>query len=151
MYASIKNQTRSKRVFFLNSNSMKGMFLYSVVSSPLDRSKSFTRHLMADLFIPAPTWLLWKAFQPCSNYTRRPFAHISTTVYSQVVIYTAESIGTSMEKTKMPKFRYGSRGDSNPHSLDCESGILQLSYRAPRHITSALSKQPVVIGTFLTL
>ena len=31
----------------------------------------------------------------------------------------------------MPKLRNGSKGDSNPDSLDCESGILPLSYRAP--------------------
>ena len=28
--------------------------------------------------------------------------------------------------------RNGSKGDSNPGSLDCESGILPLSYRAPQ-------------------
>ena len=56
---------------------------------------------------------------------------MSTTVYSQVLIYTAESTGASMERTKMPTLRNGSKGDSNPGSLDCESGILPLSYRAP--------------------
>ena len=41
----------------------KGMFLYSAVSSPLDRSGAahFTPPL-ADLFIPTPTRLLWEAF-----------------------------------------------------------------------------------------
>ena len=29
----------------------------------------------------------------------------------------------------MPKLRNSSKGDSNPSSLDCESGILRLSYR----------------------
>ena len=29
----------------------------------------------------------------------------------------------------MPKLRNSSKGDSNPGSLDCESGILPLSYR----------------------
>ena len=28
----------------------------------LDRSKRFTLNLLADLFIPSPTWLLWEAF-----------------------------------------------------------------------------------------
>ena len=56
--------------------------------------------------------------------------HISSTVYSQVLIYTAESTGASMERTKMPNLRNGSKGDSNPCSLDCESGILLLSYLA---------------------
>ena len=31
----------------------------------------------------------------------------------------------------MPNLRNGTKGDSNPGSLDCESGILPLSYRAP--------------------
>ena len=31
----------------------------------------------------------------------------------------------------MPNLPNGSKGDSNPGSLDCESGILPLSYRAP--------------------
>ena len=31
----------------------------------------------------------------------------------------------------MPKLRNGSKGDSNPGSLDCESDILMLSYRPP--------------------
>ena len=31
----------------------------------------------------------------------------------------------------MPNLRNGSKGGSNPGSLHCESGILQLSYRAP--------------------
>ena len=30
----------------------------------------------------------------------------------------------------MPKLRNGNKGDSNPRSLDCESGILPLSYSA---------------------
>ena len=31
----------------------------------------------------------------------------------------------------MPKIRNGSKGDSNPGSLDCESSILPLSYGVP--------------------
>ena len=31
----------------------------------------------------------------------------------------------------MPKLRNGMRGDSNPGSVDCEFGILPLSYHAP--------------------
>ena len=36
-----------------------------------------------------------------------------------------------MEGTKMPIFATVAKSDSNPGSLDCESGILPLSYRAP--------------------
>ena len=37
----------------------------------------------------------------------------------------------------MPNLRNGSNGDSNPGSLDCESGVLTLSYRAPVTCTSS--------------
>ena len=39
-----------------------------------------------------------------------------------------------VELTEMSKLRNGSKGDSNPGSLDCESDILPLIYRAPRLI-----------------
>ena len=110
----------------------KDMFLYSAVSSPLDRSKLFTLFLpLTDLFIPTQTRLLQEAFKPCSNYAHRLNTHISTTVYSQVPIYTVKSTGASMERTKKPKLRNSSKGDSNPGSHDCESGILPLSYHTP--------------------
>ena len=44
---------------------------------------------LVDLFIPTPTRLLREAFQPGSNYVRTQVTHISITVYSQVLIYTA--------------------------------------------------------------
>ena len=50
-------------------------------------------------------------------------------------MYTAESTGASMERTNMPTLRNGNKGDSNPGALDCESGILPLSYRDPRIVT----------------
>ena len=34
----------------------------------------------------------------------------------------------------MPKLRNGSKWDLNPGSLDCESGILPLSYLAPAYV-----------------
>ena len=39
---------------------------------------------------------------------------MSTTVYSQVLIYTAELTGASMERTKMPNLRHGSKGGFEP-------------------------------------
>ena len=39
---------------------------------------------------------------------------MSTTVYSQVVIYIAESTGESMERTKMRKLRNSSKGGFEP-------------------------------------
>ena len=43
-------------------NKCKGMFLYGAVSSPLDHSKRFARHHLADLFLPTPTGLIGEAF-----------------------------------------------------------------------------------------
>ena len=42
----------------------------------------------------------------------------------------------------MPNLRKGSKRDSNPGSLDSESGILPLSYRAPHigHLSVFVSK-----------
>ena len=40
----------------------------------------------------------------------RAKTHISTTVYSQVLIYTAESTGSSVKRTKMPNPRNSSKG-----------------------------------------
>ena len=39
---------------------------------------------------------------------------MSTTVYSQVLIYTAESTGTTVERTKMSNLRNGSKGGFEP-------------------------------------
>ena len=41
----------------------------------------------------------------------------------------------------MPKLRIGSKGDSNPESLDCVSGVLPLSYGAPQDILSTAKKR----------
>ena len=70
----------------------KGKFLSSTVSSLYDQSKGFILHPLVDLFIPTPTQLLWEAFSLAVITVQRLFVHISTTVYSQEVIYiyTAE-------------------------------------------------------------
>ena len=46
-------------------------------------------HPLAELFIPSPARLLWEALSHYAITARRLFTHISTTVYSQVLIYTA--------------------------------------------------------------
>ena len=66
----VRRTQRKNREGFLVSGK-KVVFLYSAVSSPLDRSKRFTLHALADLFIPTPAGLLWEAFYPRSNYARR--------------------------------------------------------------------------------
>ena len=65
---------------------------------------------------------------------RRLFTHISTNVYSQVLIYrnyTAESRGASWREPNFPNFETVAKWDSNQGSLNCECGILPLSYHTP--------------------
>ena len=71
------------------------MVLYSDVSSPLDRSKRFTlstpgRPVHSDTVIG----FSWK-HSSHAEIAQRLFNHMSTTVYSQVLIYTAESTEAS--------------------------------------------------------
>ena len=87
----------------------KVCFLYSAVSSPLDRSTRFTlsspgRPVHSDTNMAFLGCVL--AMQQLRE--RRLFINISTTVYSQVLIYT----GGIMERTKLAKLRNGSKGDS---------------------------------------
>ena len=71
------------------------VFLYSAVSSSLDRSKRFTR------FLPWQTCSFqhrlgfsWKHSSLAAiKRLQRLFTHISITVYIQVLIYTAEGQG----------------------------------------------------------
>ena len=51
-----------KKLLHLFVQQSKSMFLYSAVSSPLDRSNRFLLHPLADLFIPTQTRLLLEEF-----------------------------------------------------------------------------------------
>ena len=69
----------------------KGMFLYSMVSSPWDCSKGFTLHPPADLFIPMLFQLLLEAFSHAAITAQTSFRYPSLSVAtSQVLTYTAE-------------------------------------------------------------
>ena len=54
---------------------------------------------------------------------------MSTALYSQILIYTVESTGASMERTKMQNLRNGSKTGFE-RGLSRLRGILPLSYRA---------------------
>ena len=80
------------------------MVLYSAVSSPLDRSKRFTlsspgRPVHSDTVLG----FSWKHSSHAA-IAQRLFTHISTTVYSQVLIDTAESTEASWSERKCPNF-----------------------------------------------
>ena len=78
-------------VVVVRKRESKGKFLYNAVSSPQDRSKHFTlyfpdRPVQSDT-ISTPLG----SIQPYAIINaRRLLIHISTTVYSQVLIYAAE-------------------------------------------------------------
>ena len=71
--------------------SYKGKFLYSAVSSPQDRSKRFTLYF-PDIHVQSDTISasLGSIQSHATLNAGKLLVHISTTVYSQVLIYTAE-------------------------------------------------------------
>ena len=51
-------------------------------------------------------------------------------------------LGRQWRERKCPIFETVTKGDTNPCSLDCESGILPLSYRAPQYRVAKLHNRP---------
>ena len=110
------------------------MFLYNALSSPLDHSKLFTLHPRRTCSFRHQLDFSLKHSRHAAitrNDYSTTFTQLSTAVYSQALIYTAQSTGASWREQKMPKLRISSNGDLNPGSLDCESGVLPQSYGAP--------------------
>ena len=117
---------KSTLVLLLYQESIQGegrcMFLCSPVSSPLDRSKRFTLHPLAELFIPTQTWLILvqayshTAFSHTAfNTMKRIFTHISTAVYSQLPIYMTEwsKVLWRTQLAKLPKASKKIQGRQN--------------------------------------
>ena len=109
----------------------KGMVLYGAVSSPLDRSKRFTlsspgRPVHSDTVLG----FSWKHSSHAA-IAQRLFTHISTTVYSQVLIYTAESTEASWSERKCPNFETVTTGFRTRALSIASPAFYQLSYRAP--------------------
>ena len=112
----------------------KGMFLYSAVSSPLDRSKRFTlfalpdRPVHSDTNSTSPGSIL--AIQQLRATTKSlTFPTLFIARYSFIQL---SQQGHQWRERKCPIFETVAKGDSNPGSLGCESSILLLSYRAPQ-------------------
>ena len=105
--------------------------LYSAVSSPLDRSKRFTLFAFPDRPVHSNT----NSASPGSILARQQirakaksltFLPLSIARYSFIQL---SQRGRQWRERKTPIFETVAKGDSNPDSLDCESGILPLSYR----------------------
>ena len=116
----------------------KGSFFihYSAVSSPLDRSKRFTlfafpdRPVHSDTNSASPGSIL--AMQQLRATTKSlTFPPLSIARYSFIQLIQQ---GRQWREGKCPIFQTVAKGNSNPGLLDCESGILPLSYRAPYHV-----------------
>ena len=111
------------------------MVLYSAVSSPLDRSKRFTlsspgRPVHTDTVLG----FSWKHSSHAA-IAQRLFTHISTTVYSQVLIYTAESTEASWSERRCPNFETVTTGIRTRALSIASPAFYQLSYRAPQCIS----------------
>ena len=113
------------------------MVLYSAVSSPLDRLKRFTlsspgRPVHSDTVLG----FSWKHSSHAA-IAQRLFTHISTTVYSQVLIYTAESTEASWSERKCPNFETVTTG--------FEPGLSRLRVRHSTNWATALHKLNTVL------
>ena len=79
------------RLADLETVKAKGKFLYSAVSSPLDCSMHFTLYFPDRPVHSDTISASLGSIQPYAAINaRRLLIHISTTVYSQVLIYSAE-------------------------------------------------------------
>ena len=109
----------------------KGSFLYSAVSSPLDRSKRFTPFASTG----RPVYSDTNSASPGSILARQQLrAKVKSLTFPPLSIarYSFIQLSEQWRERKCPIFETVTQGDSNPGSLDCESGILPLSYRAPQ-------------------
>ena len=105
---------------------------------------------LTDLFIPTPfsaspgRILARQQFR--ANTKSLTFPPLSIARYSFIQL---SQQGRQWRERKCPIFEMVAKGDSNQGSLDCESGVLPLSYRAPCHIHNSLFQidRPSIIIT----
>ena len=96
---------------------LKGKGSFYIAQYPVRWTAQSASHFLpslTDLFIPTPF-----SASPGSILARQQLRAMTKSltfppVYSQVLIYTAESTGTSMERTKMPNLRNGTKGGFEP-------------------------------------
>ena len=125
----------------------KVVFLYSAVSSPSDRSKHFTlfaspgRPVHSDTNSASPGSIL--ARQQLRATTKSlTCPPLSMARYSFIQLLSQQ--WRQWRERKCPIFDTLAKQDSNPGSLDCEYGILPLSYRAAR-VCNKLCQRAILI------
>ena len=111
----------------------KGSFYIAHVSSPLDRSKRFTLFVSPGRPVhsntnSAPPGSILARQQLRAKAKSLKFPTLSIARYSFTQL---SQQGRQWRERKCPIFETITKRDSNPGSLDCESGILPLTYRAP--------------------
>ena len=112
----------------------KGSFFY-IAQYPVRWTAQSALHFLpslTDLFIPTPfsaspgnILAMQQLRAKTKSLTCPP---LSIARYSFIQLSEQER---QWREGKLPIFQTVAKGDSNPGSLDCESGILPLSYRAP--------------------
>ena len=123
-------------------STIKGKGSFYIAQYPVHWTAQSASHCLpslTDLFIPTPF-----SASPGSILARQQlraktksltFPPLSVARYSFIQLSRQER---QRRERKMPNLRNGSKGDSNPGSLDCESGILPLSYCAPPYTIQTL-------------
>ena len=108
----------------------KKKFLYSKVSSSQNCSKHFTLYFPDRPVHSDTISASLGSIQPYAAINaRRLLVHISTTVYSQILIYTAEWTGAMLRQNLAQCFNTAAQ-DLNPGSLSRKSEALSLSHWA---------------------
>ena len=105
----------------------------------MDRSKRFTLFALPDRPVHSDTNSASPGSIPARQQLRAETKSLTFPPLS-IARYTFIQLshqGRQWRERKCPIFETVAKGDSNPGSVDCESGILPLSYRAPRDAFSA--------------
>ncbi len=112
------------------ASTLKGSF--TIAQYPVRWTGQSALHFLpslADLFIPTPTpGSILAMLQLRAKTKSLTFPPLSRARYSFIQL---SEQGRQWRERKCPIFETVTKGDSNPGSLDWESGILPLSYRAP--------------------
>ena len=113
----------------------KGKGSFYIAQYPVRWTAQSASHFLpslTDLIIPtsfsaSPGSILARQ-QLCAKTKSLTFSPLSIARYSFIQL---SQQGCEWRERKCPIFETVANGDSNPGPLDCESGVLPLSYRAP--------------------
>ena len=111
---------------------------------------------LADLFIPTPfsaspgsILVMLQLRAKTKSLTFPPGGNVTPLSIARYSFKQLQSTGASMDRTKMPNLRNGIKGGFEP--LDCESGVLPLSYRAPHKCYVVLRRWRQSVGEITSL